>query len=218
MNVILLGPPGAGKGTQAKRLESVMKLPHIASGDIFREIRRQDGPLALQVREYMDRGDYVPDDLTIRLVLDRLNQPDAKDGFILDGFPRTTPQAEALDHELVKESRAVELALYITAPPEILADRIAGRIICPQCNAIYNSVSKPPTVEGICDVCGHRLERRTDESPAVIDVRLKAYLQQTKPLVEYYTRRGLLSRVDGARSIAEVEATVDNALGVRGAS
>jgi adenylate kinase len=218
MNIVLLGPPGAGKGTQAQRLQRVVHLPHIASGDVFRDIRRQDSELANEIRGFMDDGKYVPDDLTIRLVLSRLDQPDAQNGFLLDGFPRTIPQAEALDRILTSEGRRVELALYITIPPELMIVRIQGRIICPQCHTIYNLVSNPPKIDNVCDVCGHTVERRTDETPEVLQTRLEIYLNQTQPLVNYYRQEGILHQLDGSRPMREVESNVDTALGLRGVS
>ena len=217
MNIILLGPPGAGKGTQAHRLEQVLHLCTISSGDIFRAIGRQNTPLAREVRSYLDRGDYVPDQLTIELVLARLAQTDAQSGFILDGFPRTGAQAEALDRALEQTGSKVDLALYITAPTEVLMDRIMGRIVCPQCSAIYNLASRPPRVPGVCDVCGHGLERRTDEDPNVVRTRLEAYLNQTQPVVAYYRNRGCLVEIDGSQPMGVVEDQVDAALAVRGA-
>lgn len=216
MNLIVFGPPGAGKGTQAKRLESVLQLPHVASGDIFRDIRRQDSPLAREVRSYMDAGNYVPDELTIQLVLARLRQPDAIEGFILDGFPRTEPQAEALDAALQTDDRRLDIALYIHVPDDIITQRLQGRIICPQCHAIYNVVTHPPKLTLTCDVCGHGLEKRTDETPEVIGTRLEIYEQQTAPLVDYYRAQHILREVDGARAVREVEAGVDEALGLKG--
>ena len=216
MNLIVFGPPGAGKGTQAKRLETILRVPHVASGDIFRDIRKLDTPLAREVRSYMDAGNYVPDELTIRLVLARLNKPDALTGFILDGFPRTEPQAEALDRDLKSEGRGLDLALYINVPGTIITQRLQGRIICPQCHAIYNVVTHPPKLDLTCDVCGHTLEKRTDETPEVIGTRLEIYEQQTAPLVHYYKERGILREVDGTGTVREVEAGVDQALGLRG--
>ena len=216
MNLIVFGPPGAGKGTQAKRLETILGVPHVASGDIFRDIRKLDTPLARDVRRYMDAGNYVPDELTIRLVLARLSKPDALAGFILDGFPRTEPQAEALDRDLKAEERALDLALYINVPGSIITQRLQGRIICPQCHAIYNVVTHPPKLDLTCDVCGHMLEKRTDETPEVIGTRLEIYEQQTAPLVEYYKQRGILREVDGTGTVREVESGVDRALELRG--
>jgi adenylate kinase len=209
MNIILIGPPGAGKGTQAKRLRDNLGLPSIASGDIFRDMQREDTPLAHEVRAYMDRGEYVPDELTIEVVLKRLNQPDAREGFLLDGFPRTEPQAQALDHALEEWGRAVDLALYITAPVALLEERLQGRIICPQCHTIYNLKTNPPKHDMICDVCGHHLERRSDERVDVIPARLRVYMEQTKPVIDYYRARGILDEIDGARSMEEVNASVD---------
>jgi adenylate kinase len=216
MNIIVLGPPGVGKGTQAKRLERELGLTHVASGDIFRAIRRQDTPLAHEVKAFLDSGAYVPDSLTIQLVLERLAQPDIRRGFVLDGFPRTIPQAEALDRALTEQRRHIDLVLHIAAPLEVLQQRLKGRIVCPQCHAIYNLQSNPPKREMVCDVCGHELERRTDESPDVVRKRLEVYGQETKPLVDYYARRGLVREIDGAQSIRGVEAAVDKALSVRG--
>lgn len=214
MNVILLGPPGAGKGTQANRLERALGLPHIASGDIFRSILRENSPLSEQVRHYMDLGQYVPDDLTVELVLHRLEGADARNGFLLDGYPRTLVQADALDDALASRGQKVDFALFITAPTDVLVSRIVGRVVCPNCNAIYNLTSNPPRVPNVCDVCGYRLERRADEEPEVVRTRLEAYVRQTTPLVDYYRNHGTLLQVDGSRPIAEVEAVLDGALGV----
>jgi adenylate kinase len=216
MNIIVLGPPGVGKGTQAKRLETRLNLPHIASGDIFRAIRGEDSPLARQVREYMDSGAYVPDALTIELVLNRLRRPDTSGGFILDGFPRTIGQAEALDRSLPAMGVTIDRVLNITAPAAVLQQRLRGRIICPQCHAIYNLESKPPKQNMVCDVCGHGLERRTDESPDVVRTRIEVYGRETRPLVEYYGQRDLVVEVNGARSINAVDGDVDAALGMEG--
>jgi adenylate kinase len=215
MNAVLLGPPGAGKGTQAKRLQKKLNIPHIASGDLFRAIREQDTALGREVREYYDRGKYVPDKLTIDLVLARLEEPDAKNGFLLDGFPRTDPQATALDEALAKKGKKVDKALLITAPKEILVRRITGRLVCTKCGTVYNLETNPPKNDMICDVCGGKVERRADESPEVVRVRLEAYARQTEPLIQHYKARGSLVKIDGSRPVDEVEAEVDEALGVR---
>jgi adenylate kinase len=216
MDIVLLGPPGAGKGTQANRLETVTKTPHISSGDIFRAIRRESTPLAKEVRSYMDRGEYVPDDLTIELVLKRINEQDAKKGFLLDGFPRTLPQAGALDGALAEEGRKVDVALLVTAPRDVLLDRIQGRLVCPQCHAIYNAATKPPKDDMLCDVCGHPVEKRTDETADAVRVRLDTYMHQTQPLIDYYRNKGVLVEIDGSRPEDQVELAVDSALGLRG--
>ena len=192
MNVVLLGPPGAGKGTQANRLQRELGVPHIASGDIFRSLGEQDTPLAKEVRSYMARGHYVPDELTIELVLDRLGQPDAARGFVLDGFPRTTPQATSLDEALSARGQKIDVALYITAPTDVLVERIASRIICPNCGEIYNLTTNPPKNDMICDVCGHQVQRRPDEEPEVVRKRLEVFLKQTEPMIEHYRRAGVL--------------------------
>jgi adenylate kinase len=190
----------------------MLGCPHIASGDLFRAIVRGETPLAREVRGYMDRGEYVPDVLTIEIVLARLEEQDAQRGFLLDGFPRTLPQAEALDRALEHEGRQVDAVLYITAPTQVLVDRVAGRLICPVCHTIYNVVTKPPKRDMICDLEGQPLEMRTDEDPEVMRTRLEVYKRQTQPLVEYYARKGVLHEIDGSRPINEVTAEVDAAV------
>jgi adenylate kinase len=214
MNVILLGPPGAGKGTQAKRVSALTGLPHIASGDIFRTIQKEDTPLAREVRAYYERGEYVPDQLTISLVLARLEEPDARRGFLLDGFPRTLVQAGALDEALAAENRRVNVTLYVTAPTEVLVRRIASRLICPECGAIYNIATNPPQHDSVCDVCGHALERRSDEEAETVRKRLEAFNRQTEVLVQYYCTRDTLVEIDGTLPLDQVEELVDRALGI----
>jgi adenylate kinase len=215
MNIILLGPPGAGKGTQAKRLEATLGLPQISSGDIFRSMSLLETPEAQKIRAYQESGRLVPDDVTIDIILDRLHQPDARTGFILDGFPRTIPQAEALDQKLELEGKKVDLTLSISVPVEVLVARIAGRMTCPHCGAIYNAETNPPKVDMICDVCGHQVVRREDERPEVVKQRMEAYFRQTQPLVDYYRGRHVLVEVDGSLPIDNVEAEVDEAVSAR---
>jgi adenylate kinase len=215
MNIILLGPPGAGKGTQAKRLQKALNLPQISSGDIFRNISLEDTPEAEEIRRYQEAGRLVPDELTIRIILKRLLKPDARHGFILDGFPRTIPQAVALDERLASEGRRVKLVLSITAPVPLLVERMSSRVTCPNCGAIFNSLSRKPRVPGICDVCGHELIRRADEEPEAVKVRLEAYVRETEPLAAYYRNQGLLVEVNGALPMDEVEAQVDESIAAR---
>jgi adenylate kinase len=167
------------------------------------------------VREYYDRGKYVPDDLTIELIMGRLAAPDAAKGFILDGFPRTDAQARALDEHLAEKGEKVDVALHITAPNEVLVGRLAGRMVCPQCGSIYNAVTRPPKSDAICDLDGHLLERRSDEEADTVRTRLEVYANQTRPLIEYYRRSGSLIEIDGSRPIDEVEAEIDSDLGLR---
>jgi len=214
MNLILFGPPGVGKGTQAHRLESLLNVPHIASGDLFRMVTREDTPLAREVRSYMDRGAYVPDDVTLQIVMPRLRKPDARRGFILDGFPRTGGQASALDGALEEVGQRVDSVVYITADADVLVTRIAHRLTCPRCNAVYNAVTRPPRIDTICDVCGHAVQKRSDESTEVVRTRLETYVRETQPVIEYYRQRGSLVEVDGSRPIEQVESEIDEAVGV----
>lgn len=214
INIVLFGPPGAGKGTQAQRLQSTLGLPVIVSGDIFRAMRRDDTPLGREVRDILDRGAYVPDALTIEVVLGRLRQTDASGGFILDGFPRTDTQALALDDFLTAKAQKVDVALHVTAPTAVLEYRLTSRVICPQCNTIYNLISKPPQRDMICDLDGSTLERRSDEQLETIRQRLLTHQTETEPLIDYYRRQGGLIEIDGSRPMAEVEAEIDNALGI----
>lgn len=209
-----MGPPGVGKGTQATRLEKALKLPHVASGDLFRAAIRENSPVAQEVRSYMDRGEYVPDELTLEIVLPRLQADDARKGFILDGFPRTPGQAEALDRALQKDGRKLDAVISITAPSDLLVTRIAHRLTCPNCNAVYNAVTRPPRHDMLCDVCGHGVQKRSDESPDVVRTRLDTYVKETQPVIDYYQRQGSLVEVDGSLPIEQVESEIDEALGV----
>jgi adenylate kinase len=196
MRIVLLGPPGAGKGTQARRLADRYGLPTIATGDIFRDEIARETPLGLQAKEYVDRGEYVPDDITTRMVLGRLDQPDAREGFILDGFPRTVPQAQSLESALAAAHRPLDAVLNFKISEELAVKRLMSRLVCPNCKRTYNKEFKPPRIEGICDVCGHQLESRTDDDEDTIRHRFSVYLQQTHPLVLYFWERGLLRDID----------------------
>jgi adenylate kinase len=212
MYLVLLGPPGSGKGTQAERLKEQLGLPHVASGDLFRENIGNETELGLLAQGYIDRGQLVPDDVTIAMVRERLQQPDCHDGVILDGFPRTLAQAETLDKMLASGGRALTGVLYINVPDEELVRRLSGRRICRQCQAPYHTVFSPPAEEGVCDECGGRLYQRDDDRPETLRARLKVYHQQTSPLIDYYRQAGLLVEVDGARDIETVNAALLDAI------
>lgn len=208
LNIILMGPPGAGKGTQATRIIDAFHLPHISTGDIFRENISKGTPLGLKAKAIIERGDLVPDDLTIDLVKSRLSQDDCKDGYLLDGFPRTIAQAEALKEMGPKIGRAVNLVIDITVPDEVLMERIAGRRVCPKCGASYNVNSMKPAKEGICDRCGAELIQRKDDNPESFKIRLDNYYAQTAPLVDFYKEEGLYHHFDGMEGLERVTAQV----------
>jgi adenylate kinase len=196
VRIILLGPPGAGKGTQARRLSERYGLPIIATGDIFRDQIAQATPLGLQAKEFYDRGDYVPDELTTRMVFERLDRPDVREGFILDGYPRTVPQAQALERHLAQKGTPLRAVLNFKISDAVAVKRLMARLVCPNCKRTYNIEFKQPRVEGICDVCGHELTNRADDDEATILRRLEVYHRQTKPLVLYFWERGLLRDID----------------------
>ena len=202
--VVLLGPPGVGKGTQAGLISKKYELTHISTGDIFRANLKQGTPLGLKAKEYMDKGLLVPDELVCDLVKDRVQQGDCKNGYLLDGFPRTVYQAENFDKYLKDKGEELSVVLNIQAPFEDLFNRAAGRRVCKQCGKTYNVISLPPKTEGICDECGGQLIHRTDDQPDTVRNRLKVYEDQTSPLVEYYTESGKIANVDGNRPIPEV--------------
>jgi len=200
--LILLGPPGAGKGTQAERLSREFSLPHVSTGDLFRENKAQQTELGKRAQEFMDAGRLVPDEVVIDMLFDRVSAPDCAAGFLLDGFPRTIPQAEALGARLPAEATVRALALDV--PDAALITRLTGRVTCRKCGNIHHSEFSPPSAVGVCDACGGELYQRADDSPEVVTKRLAVYREQTEPLIEYYTRQGVLSQVNGNRSPDEV--------------
>ena len=214
MRMVLLGPPGSGKGTQASALEQRWKLPHIASGDLLRANVRDDSDLGRRARPFMDRGDLVPDDLILDMMAARLAEPEAAEGYVLDGFPRTVAQAHALADRLDAMGQSLDAVIYLGVPEEELLRRLSGRLTCPACNAIYQVDTMPSKKEGICDICGAKLVQRQDEQPDVVRNRLKVYTQQTKPVLDYYRQKGLLHDVDGTigvdRVLSEIASIVDD--------
>ena len=204
LNLILLGPPGSGKGTQGERLQADFRLPYYATGDILRAAVRDGTELGREAKQYMDRGDLVPDEVIIGVIADRIQSAEAADGFILDGFPRTSAQAEALDAELDRLGRRLTAAILIEVPDEEVVRRLSGRRTCTEGGHIFHVDFDPPKKEGVCDVCGGRLEVRDDDKPEVVRHRLGQYHEKTEPLVAYYEDKGILRRLDGENSPEEV--------------
>ena len=213
MKIIMLGAPGAGKGTQAKIIAEKYGLPHISTGDIFRANIKNGTELGKEAKEYMDKGLLVPDELTVRLLLDRVAKDDCKNGYVLDGFPRTIPQAEVLDEELCKLGEKVDYAVNVDVPDENIVNRMSGRRACLSCGATYHVVSIPPKKEGICDVCGSELVLRDDDKPETVQKRLKVYHEQTQPLIDFYEKKGVLRSVDGTLPMEEVFTAITEILG-----
>jgi adenylate kinase len=213
LDLVLLGPVGAGKGTQARRISDKHGVPHVASGDLLRWHRAQGTELGRQAGSYMDRGALVPDALVISMILDRMRQPDASHGVLLDGFPRTLPQARALDKELEAEGRELKLALYLQVPYDVLVERAAGRWTCRIGGETYNYRVNPPRTPGICDVDGGELYQREDDRLEVVSERIKIYLADTVPVVDYYRQRGILREIDGTRDIETVAADIEGQIG-----
>ncbi len=204
MRLVLLGPPGAGKGTQASAIVEKYNIPHISTGDIFRANIKEGTALGQEAKGYMDKGLLVPDELVVSIVKDRLLKDDCKEGFLLDGFPRTVKQAEALDSELDKMGINLDRVININAAAEILIERAVGRRICKECGATYHVKYNPPKVEGVCDKDGGELYQRNDDTEETVTTRISVYMEQTEPLIDYYKSQGLLFDVDGTKKIDEV--------------
>lgn len=204
MKIIMLGAPGAGKGTQAKMLAEKYGIPHISTGDIFRTNIKNGTELGAKAKEYMDKGLLVPDELVVDLIMDRFKADDCKNGYILDGFPRTIPQAEALDAALAANGEKIDYAVNVEVPDENIVNRMSGRRACVGCGATYHIVYNPTKVEGKCDTCGADLILRDDDKPATVLNRLKVYHEQTQPLIDFYTKKGVIAEVDGTKDMKDV--------------
>ena len=212
MYIILLGAPGAGKGTQAVMLAEKLKLVQVASGDLFRQALQQETELGIKAKSYMEKGQLVPDEITIQMVLERLSAPDCETGAILDGFPRNTQQAEALDKAMAQQSKEIDSVVYVKVSEEELLKRLSGRWICRNCQAPYHAVDSPPRVEGRCDRCGGELYQRADDNVETVKKRLEVYFAETAPLIDYYKNNGKLLEVNGVGSVNEVNQRIVDAL------
>ncbi len=210
--IILIGPPASGKGTQAARLREALGVAHVASGDLFRENIKNGTALGQTAKAYMDRGELVPDEITIAMVMARLEQPDCARGVLFDGFPRTIAQAQALDEALAARGQGISAVLYVNVPDEVLIERVSGRVVCRVCGESYHLRFRPPQRPGICDKDGGELFQRDDDKPEAVRQRLQVYRAQTSPLVEYYRQRGILREVDGNQPIDDVTAALRAAL------
>lgn len=215
MKLIIMGPPGAGKGTQAALIKNTLNIPHISTGDMFREAIKNETPLGLEAKKYIDNGELVPDSVTIGLVKERLSNKDCQKGFLLDGFPRTIPQAEALDGILKELNIKLDAVINIAVDDAILVDRIVGRRVCPKCKAGYHITNLKPKVDGICDVCGEKLVQRKDDTEETVKNRLNVYANQTKPLLEYYDSYGIVKTIDGVGDIDVIFNNIKSELGVK---
>ena len=204
MKIIMLGAPGAGKGTQAKMIADKYQIPHVSTGDIFRANIKNGTELGKEAKKYMDQGLLVPDELTVKILLDRVAQDDCKNGYVLDGFPRTIPQAKVLDDALNKLGEKIDFAINVDVPDENIVRRMAGRRACVGCGGTYHIEHVPPKKEGICDVCGQELILRDDDKPETVLNRLKVYHDQTQPLIDFYTEKGVLKEVDGTVDMKDV--------------
>ena len=213
MKIVMLGAPGAGKGTQAKMIAEKYSIPHVSTGDIFRANIKNGTELGKEAKSYMDKGELVPDELTVRILLDRVAQEDCKNGYVLDGFPRTIPQAEVLDAELTKMGDKIDYAINVEVPDENIVRRMSGRRACLKCGATYHIVHIPPVKEGICDKCGSELVLRDDDKEETVKNRLSVYHEQTQPLIDFYDKKGVLKEVDGTVDSKDVFAAITGILG-----
>ncbi|GIN72185.1 adenylate kinase [Bacillus sp. J14TS2] len=212
MNLVLMGLPGAGKGTQADKIVEKYGTPHISTGDMFRAAMNEGTELGLKAKSFMDQGALVPDEVTIGIVQERLNKPDCEDGFLLDGFPRTVAQADALEAILEKIEKKIDFVINIQVDKEILIERLTGRRICENCGATYHLVFNPPAAEGVCDRCGGKLYQRADDNAETVQNRLEVNLQQTQPLLDFYQAKGYLKNINGQQHIDQVFADIDSLL------
>ncbi len=213
MKIIMLGAPGAGKGTQAKMIAEKYDVPHVSTGDIFRANIKNGTELGMEAKKYMDEGLLVPDELTVRILLDRVAQEDCRKGYVLDGFPRTIPQAEVLDEALGKTGSKIDYAINVEVPDENIVKRMSGRRACLSCGATYHVEHVPPQKEGICDVCGKELVLRDDDKAETVRNRLDVYHKQTQPLIDFYQAKGILHSVDGTADMNDVFAAITEILG-----
>ena len=204
MKIVMLGAPGAGKGTQAKQIAAKYGVPHISTGDIFRANLKEGTELGLKAKVYMDQGQLVPDSLTLELIMDRFSKDDCKNGYVLDGFPRTIPQAEALTKALRENNDKLDYAIDVDVPDENIVNRMSGRRACAKCGGTFHIKYNPTKVEGICDLCGGELYIRDDDKPEIVTKRLVAYHEQTQPLIDYYKKEGILKTVDGTQNVDKV--------------
>lgn len=212
MKIIMLGAPGAGKGTQAKMIADKYDIPHISTGDIFRANIKEGTPLGMEAKQYMDKGLLVPDELTVKILLDRVAKKDCQNGYVLDGFPRTIPQAEVLDKALGERGDRIDHAIDVDVPDENIVKRMGGRRACLSCGATYHIEHVPPKQEGICDVCGQKLVLRDDDKSETVQNRLNVYHEQTQPLIDFYRNKGILKTVDGTKDKEEVFEAIEAVL------
>ncbi len=215
MNLVLMGLPGAGKGTQAERIVEKYNIPHISTGDMFRAAMKEETELGMKAKSFMDQGQLVPDEVTIGIVRERLEKEDCKDGFLLDGFPRTVPQADALEQMLEELGRKIDYVINVNVDQSILMERLTGRRICKDCGATYHLVFNPPAKDGVCDKCGGELYQRADDNEETVGNRLEVNVKQSKPLLDFYGSKGYLRNIDGQQAIDKVFADIEELLGGR---